>query len=569
MEFKSIKISNFRNFENIEIALNNKNVFFGMNDVGKTNFLYALRYVFDRDVRKKNLIDTDFYRKNTDNPIEITICIDISDYEDSDSEKLRAQVKGAIMSNQNSVYIKLRAEYNRNEMFANPILYWGGDEKDLQEIAARGYTFDIDRVFNVVYIDAYVNLYSLFNKHASALLQADNENEYDKSILMNIGETIKKLNEDIATLSGVKNFEGKVLEEYKRFRNDKVAISVESEIAVSGLYSNVVPYIKKGEDNALYPTSGEGRKKLLAYSIYCLLVEKLSEQKINLFLIEEPENHLHKSMQLALSKSIFESERYKYTFLTTHSSFILSEMDQVNLVRIYNETKVDSKSVFYTVPSHFREQKRRLNKDLSEAIFADKVLLVEGDSEEVLFEKILSTKYAFYEADGIYILKVNGIGFKPYIKILRQLNIPCVVKTDNDLRKSKESKYEVIGFRRVNEIIKMMHNDKGDYLPSDDIEDPNADISKVKRDIYELNRDKLDSIRQEFHIYLSRVSLEEDLDEVIHQKMNEYLDRPNEDAVSYLQKSKKYRMIELVKKLTEEDCQLILNHDNFFCLKEI
>lgn len=52
MEFFSIRIKNFRNFEDIELDLSNKNIFFGLNDVGKTNFLYALRYVFDKDIRK-------------------------------------------------------------------------------------------------------------------------------------------------------------------------------------------------------------------------------------------------------------------------------------------------------------------------------------------------------------------------------------------------------------------------------------------------------------------------------------------------------------------------------------
>ena len=40
MEFKTIKLVNFRNFEKIEIDIGNKNIFFGLNDVGKTNFLY-------------------------------------------------------------------------------------------------------------------------------------------------------------------------------------------------------------------------------------------------------------------------------------------------------------------------------------------------------------------------------------------------------------------------------------------------------------------------------------------------------------------------------------------------
>ena len=124
MRFLAVSIKNFRNFENIRINLNNKNVFFGMNDVGKTNFLYALRYLFDREIRKKEFIETDFYQKNIDNPIEIIVSIDISDEKDRDSEKIRAKVKGALLSEQNTVYIKLFAEYNRTEMRANPVLYW-------------------------------------------------------------------------------------------------------------------------------------------------------------------------------------------------------------------------------------------------------------------------------------------------------------------------------------------------------------------------------------------------------------------------------------------------------------
>ena len=38
MKFETIQIRNFRNFKDIKIKLSNKNVFFGMNDVGKTNF---------------------------------------------------------------------------------------------------------------------------------------------------------------------------------------------------------------------------------------------------------------------------------------------------------------------------------------------------------------------------------------------------------------------------------------------------------------------------------------------------------------------------------------------------
>lgn len=109
--------------------------------------------MFDRDIRKNNFVDTDFYQRNIDKPIEIMTSIDISDVTDSDSEKLRAKVKGALLSNQNIVYIKLIAEYDRTELTANTVLYWGGDTSDLQEIKSKGYFFEIDQVFNVIVAD--------------------------------------------------------------------------------------------------------------------------------------------------------------------------------------------------------------------------------------------------------------------------------------------------------------------------------------------------------------------------------------------------------------------------------
>ena len=231
--------------------------------MGKTNFLYALRYVFDRDIRKNNFVDTDFYQRNIDKPIEIMISIDISDVTDSDSEKLRAKVKGALLSNQNIVYIKLIAEYDRTELTANTVLYWGGDTSDLQEIKSKGYFFEIDQVFNVIYIDAYVDLYSLFKKNTALLLK--NDDVADKEKLKHIDDTIADLNASISELSGIKGFESRVTPEYNSFRQEQIEVSVKSEIAVNGLYSNVAPYIKRTGCDDLYPTAGEGRKKLLVY----------------------------------------------------------------------------------------------------------------------------------------------------------------------------------------------------------------------------------------------------------------------------------------------------------------
>lgn len=279
------------------------------------------------------------------------------------------------------VYIELIAEYDSNELHAVPVLYWGGALDRLQEMKPRGYLYEIDYVFNVIFIDSYVDLYSLFKKNVGCLFK--NENENDKAVLESIDETVSELNKQISSLSGIKEFEKKLTPEYRRYHDEEISISIKSEIAVKGLYSNVIPYIKQDGNDNLYPTAGEGRKKLLAYSICYILATEDTEKKINLYLIEEPENHLHRSMQIALSQILFTDTKYTYLFVTTNSPYVLYDMDNVNLVRVYSERKVDSISTFYKVPDEFENSRKMLNKGLAEAIFANKVLLVEGPSEEL------------------------------------------------------------------------------------------------------------------------------------------------------------------------------------------
>ncbi len=141
----------------------------------------------------------------------------------------------------------------------------------------RGYLYEIDYVFSVIYIDSYVDLYSLFKKNVSKLVK--NEKDEDKDTLEKIQSTIDDLNEHIASLSGIKELEDKLTPEYQKFRDEGISVSIKSEIAVKGLYSNIIPYIKQDNDNNLYPTAGEGRKKLLAYSVYDILSEENKERK--------------------------------------------------------------------------------------------------------------------------------------------------------------------------------------------------------------------------------------------------------------------------------------------------
>ena len=109
----------------------------------------------------------------------------------------------------------------------------------------------------------------------------------------------------------------------------------------------------------------------------------------------------------------------------------------MNLVRIYNLDNISSKSYIYKVPSEFEKSRKLLNSFLAEAIFANKVLLVEGPSEELLFNRVLLSVKPNYEALGLYILSIHGIYFDKFIEVLNPLGITCIVKTDNDIMQYK------------------------------------------------------------------------------------------------------------------------------------
>ena len=310
MKFEKIYIENFRNFEKMELELTNKNVIFGLNDIGKTNFLCAIRFLLDRDYRRNGFVDSDYFQKNIDNIIKITLKINIEKDNDDDNKKIVKHMKGAISSTATSVYIQLQASYAKESLCGEPTLYWGTDILNLEDIPSNQAYYEIDKLFNIVYIDSSIQLGSIFKKYTRDIFKDANSltsNEREK-----IKVTIETLNKSIAKLSNIIKIEGDLKKEYKKYRDEKnLSIAIRSEIELDNVHSKLTPYICCGGDKT-YPTSGDGRRKILAYTLLTMENRKLEERKINIFLIEELENHLHRSMQIALSDQLFQENLFKY-----------------------------------------------------------------------------------------------------------------------------------------------------------------------------------------------------------------------------------------------------------------
>lgn len=572
MKFKNLLIKNFRNFEEINISLTNKNIIFGLNDIGKTNFLSALQFLLDRKYRQNGFIDTDFFCKNILKEIEIILTVDIQDEENDDNKKLYKAMKGAISSNATEIFIKLTSLFNEDCQRGDIKLFWGDNLVSLTEMPCNQSFFELDKYINIIYIDSSIDLDKTFKRYSREIFRPEaNFTDEEKNGLSN---KIEELNETVNKLAVVKSFQDDLENGYKKFRNEKnFKIKIQSEIEVSNLHNKLNPYIL-GSNCQTYPTSGDGRRKILSYALMVLENKKFEAEKINIFLVEELENHLHRSMQIALSYEIFSDEIFKYLFMTTHSSLIISQMDNVNLIKLLktNKEKIIGNSTTYLIPSEYKELKHKLNRNISEAIYADFVLLVEGPSEKILFERILKEKFEMYESFGGYILEVDGINFKEYVKILKALEIDVLIKTDNDLKLVRDEKE--INLLGVNRCMELSGRNKFQNIDnSDEVEAYKSNIEKkieCKRSIYH-KLPKTVNFLKNSNIFLSKVDLENDLYEAIPKVLDELSTENGSKkiGVDFLQTAKMINMILLCKKLTIKNIDDVYEHENFQCLKKL
>lgn len=124
---------------------------------------------------------------------------------------------------------------------------------------------------------------------------------------------------------------------------------------------------------------------------------------INLLIIEEPEAHTHPQMQYVFIKNIktLLAEGIKREdginkplqyIITTHSSHIIADCDFDDIKYLRSEDKnnvvsknlIDLKKEYDAYPNQYQFLKQYLTISRAEIFFADKAVLIEGDTERIL-----------------------------------------------------------------------------------------------------------------------------------------------------------------------------------------
>ena len=585
---KKIEIKNFRNFEHISFDTKEKNIIIGMNDVGKTNLLYAIKLLFSYKFRNIDLLDSDFHKQNTSKPFEIFISIQIFDKEKEEKSDFTEIILSEIGNlrnkengEQNLLNIKLIGEYQKGIS-----MFWNVSEEvtkdNMEEVPAVGVNKNrIDSIFEIFDIPPYNDIEKKFLEISRKIVNNMEISETEKEKYTEIENLQNTLKKNIEELESVKKIDEEITSSLKKF-NVSYKTKVATTLGFKKIYEDLKIFTQQDDEDKVYPTAGDGRKKTIQYAMYLYEIEQ-QNKKIPIILLEEPENHLFLRNQISLSDTLFNSNSFCNIFLSTHSPQLLYKISNgVNIIRIDKKNnQTTSNSSVYNLPEEYNILKNILQKDLAEAIFCKKVLLVEGYSEKILFEYILDKKIKDIEKRAeIYILNIMGVGFKDYYNFLRKLNIDVRLKSDNDLKNlskdNTEIYIEISGIKRIADILEIkVENNFINFLKDKKINNKkDENISEkenrinITKELYNFAKEiKVISDFEAQKCYLSEVDFENDLANVILTDAKE-----QNKMVTFLQRSKWIHLFEekyYNQIFSEENIEKIVKSEYFKCIKDL
>ncbi len=289
------------------------------------------------------------------------------------------------------------------------------------------------------------------------------------------------------------------------------SVSLLADLNLEKLLNNLIKY-EYSEGDLSIPESqfGLGYSNLMHIigGIFSY-VEKFPEEhcrsKINLISIEEPETHMHPQMQELFIKYIddavallLESAEKKINsqlVITTHSSHILNSkihssnsFNNINYISTVegrssvvklNDTTVSGNEEF-DAAKHGTEEafnkkkleelkflKKHIKYKVSELFFSDAVIFVEGVTEETILPYYIEQDNElkkFY----ISIFNINGAHGQVYYPLVKLLNVPTLLITDIDIKRSEAEKdnytqvSDLNDRETTNSTIKLFNNGNGD-----------------------------------------------------------------------------------------------------------
>lgn len=187
--------------------------------------------------------------------------------------------------------------------------------------------------------------------------------------------------------------------------------------------ASVVPYV----DDVPFGMAGQGQQA--AVKIALAMSHKASSARV--VMVEEPENHLsHTSLNKLLRRIEELASEDQQLFISTHSSFVLNRLGLDGLMFVTGGEVVPTSAISEETVGYF---KKLPGYDTLRMVLADRFVLVEGPSDEIVFERFYrDAKGRRPIEDGIDVISMRGLALKRCLELAKVLGKKCAALRDND-----------------------------------------------------------------------------------------------------------------------------------------
>jgi putative ATP-dependent endonuclease of the OLD family len=538
MIIEKIKIEGFRNFSNLTANLKESTLIIGANDVGKTNLIYALRLLLDKSLSERDIEPevTDFHISKDGNQSEIFSIVIF--FKDINEDAALSTLKGNVSDNGCSVF-KLVA--NRNTLDYQISI--GSNDTELGDVPSRFYL----KYINMRYVQSQRDLKKFINIEKKQLLRLSQDSretpeaEADDRQLDRISRGLNIINERVSRLNYVKGSTSLVNDELKKLSHNYADYEVHLDSGAIKVHQ-FIDNLELGASTAGSPLmlGGDGRNNQILLALWKAKSEREfdPDNEVIFYCIEEPEAHLHPHQQRKLADYLIK-ELSGQTLITSHSPQIAARYkpDSIaNLISKNNSTVAASDGCSDCISDAWGDMGYRMSILPAESFFSNCVFLVEGPSELLFYQELAAILDIDLDYYNITILSVDGVQFEVYTSILNALEIPWVMRTDNDVSKVpyKDEK-NLAGINRCMKISQLP--------PYPNYNEVTTADSLVQNGVWTDASQKINPIG----IYLSKVDLESDLALEMPDELKTYSGKNTIDkAVKYIQTKKAIRMREFL-----------------------